>query len=142
MLFSFIPMTKGEERHIKRQIRKLIILQQEVLLAGGVSTDSTKLAFMQNHQWQILGTFGLPMSRKNLNLLTRYPYSMAAIRQPDMVPERLANLYHCKWFNAWFLDGDLAMGYGNDDVSFGNLSKKADYLFWKLTQEAEKYQEE
>lgn len=133
-------MTKGEERFVKREIRKLIILQQEVLLAGGVSTNSTKLAFIQNHQWQILGAFGLPMSKKYLNLLGKYPYSMA-IREPETVPERLARIYFCRWMNAWFLDGDLSMGYGNDDVSFGNLNKKADYVFWKLTQAVEKQPE-
>jgi len=128
MLFSFIPMTKGEERYIKREIRKLIILQQEVLLADGVSTNSTKLAFMQNHQWQILGTFGLPMSRKNINLLSRYPNSMV-IREPEMVPERLASLCFCRWFGAYFLNGDLAMGYGNDDMSFSNIYKKQTTCF-------------
>ena len=70
----------------------------------------------------------------------RYPYSVA-IRHPDMVSERLANLYYCQWFGAYFLDGDLAMGYGNDDMTFGNICKQADYLYWRLCQEAEEYLE-
>jgi len=39
------------------------------------------------------------------------------------------------------MDGDVVMGFGNDDVTFGNICKQADYLLWKLTQEAEKNQE-
>lgn len=64
-----------------------------------------------------------------------------AIRPPDIIPERLANLYFCKWFGAYVMDGDVVMGFGNDDVTFGNICKQADYLLWKLTQEAEKNQE-
>lgn len=137
MLFHFLRMTKREERYAKAEIRKLIEAQQEVILLGGVWNASRRMAFLREQQWRILGLFDLPKSKKNFNLLGNYPFSLG-IRQPDMVPERLANLYYCRWFGAWFLDGDLTMGYGNDDVSFGNIDAKVDYLFWKLTQEAEK----
>jgi hypothetical protein len=141
MLFHFIPMTKKEERHVKCEIRKLIEAQQEVLLLGGVWNASRKMTFLREQQWRILLLFGLPTTKRNLNLLGRYPFSLG-IRQPDVVLERLANLYYCRWFGAWFLDGDLVMGYGNDDVTYGNVDAKVDYLFWKLSQAAEKYQDE
>jgi hypothetical protein len=137
VLFHLKPMTKKEERYVKCEIRKLIQAQQQVLLLGGVWNASRKMAFLREQRWRILLLFGLPTSKRNLNLLGRYPFSMA-IRQPDMVPERLANLYWCRWIGAWFLDGDLTMGYGNDDVTFGNIDAKVDYLFWKLCQESEK----
>ena len=111
------------------------------MLLGGVWNASPLMTSIRGQQWEILVHFGLPITKRNLNLLGRYPYSVA-IRQPELIPERLANLYFCKWVGAWFLDGDLAMGYGNDDVTYGNICKQADYLFWKLAQEAEKYQEE
>jgi hypothetical protein len=137
MLFHFTPMTKKEERYAKAEIRKLIEAQQQVLLLGGVWNASRKMAFLREQRWRILLLFGLPTTKRNLNLLIRYPFSLG-IRQPDMVSERLANLYYCRWFGAWFLDGVLTMGFGNDDVTFGNIDAKVDYLFWKLTQEAEK----
>jgi hypothetical protein len=130
-------MTKKEEWQAKAEIRKLIEAQQQVMLLGGVWNASRKMAFLREQHWRVLLLFGLSTTKRNLNLLARYPYSVA-IRQPDMVPERLANFYYCRWLSSWFLDGDLAMGYGNDDVTFGNIDAKVDYLFWKLCQESEK----
>jgi hypothetical protein len=40
MLFHFIQMTKGEERYIKYEIRKLIKAQQDIQLLGGVLDTS------------------------------------------------------------------------------------------------------
>lgn len=124
------------EDPIRQAIREFVTLQQQVLLAGGFSPNASVYTELRRLQWEIVGLFGLPASRKYVKLLSEYPFSLI-VRQPEQVKETLADLYYCQWFSAFFLNGCLARGYFNDDVCFGNIVAKVEFIHWRLTLQAQ-----
>lgn len=137
----FLRMSQMPTHHIRTMeiIRQLIQLQRRINLAGGVSVFSLLHIKFLRLERLVVEAFGLPDNNYYRQHIHVYPYSTTRLNTHIVEETNAWNWGNSSYFGGCSFEGELAIGYPNDNTGFGSTYKQADFIYHRMLKLAFEY---